>query len=149
MSDILIETKLVKDQQMNEEMNEQVNRAKESYFRWLDSFNRGDFAGMLDEMHFPHLRISGNNELQIWESLEDHELHLRGTSNRLIDENWKKTVSEDVTAVQCGSNKVHLAMKQYRVNTMNQSYNIFDTLWIFIFENGRWGVKFRSSYLSA
>ena len=149
MSDILIETKLVKDQQMNEEMNEQVNRAKESYFRWLDSFNRGDFAGMLDEMHFPHLRISGKNEVQIWESREDHELHLRGTSNRLIDENWIKTVSEDVTAVQCGSNKVHLAMKQYRVNTMNQSYNIFDTLWIFIFENGRWGVKFRSSYLSA
>ena len=52
MSDILIETKLVKDPQMNEEMNEQVNRAKESYFRWLDSFNRGDFAGMLDLLVF-------------------------------------------------------------------------------------------------
>ena len=130
-------------------MNEQVNRAKESYFRWLDSFNRRDFAGMLDEMHFPHLRISGKNELQIWESREDHELHLRGTRNKLIDENWQKTISEDVTSVQCGLNKVHLVMKQYRVNTMNQSYNIFDTLWVFIFENGRWGVKFRSSYLSA
>jgi len=130
-------------------MNEQVDGAKESYFRWLDSFNRRDFTGMLDEMHFPHLRISGKNELQIWENREEHELHLRGTSNRLVDENWKKTISENVTALQSGPNKVHLSMKQYRVNTMNQNYNIFDTLWIFILENGSWGVKFRSSYLSA
>ena len=68
---------------------------------------------------------------------------------KYIPENWKKTISENVTALQSGPNKVHLSMKQYRVNTMNQNYNIFDTLWIFILENGRWGVKFRSSYLSA
>tara|TARA_B100001013_G_scaffold336736_1_gene256249 strand:+ start:388 stop:810 length:423 start_codon:yes stop_codon:yes gene_type:complete len=127
-------------------MNNSVEEARESYFRWLKAFNSRDINGMLDEMHFPHIRISGRNKIQIWSSRDDQISRHDGMSERLYAEDWVETITSDLRAVREGPDKVHLAMKQYRRNRDGMDYNIFDTLWIFTRENGKWGVRFRPSY---
>ncbi len=101
---------------------------------------------MLDDMHFPQIGISGRNKIQIWNSQDDQISRHDGISERLYAEDRVETITSDLRAVHKGPHKVHLAMKQYRRNHEGMDYNIFDTLWIFIPENGKWGVRFRSSY---
>lgn len=127
-------------------MNNSVEEATESYYRWLHAFNSRDIDGMLEEMHFPHIRISGQNEIQVWNSRDDQIVRHDGMTERLRSEDWIQTVTSDLRAVQEGPDKVHLAMTQHRRNREGRNYNIFDTLWIFTREHGKWGVRFRSSF---
>ena len=52
-----------------------------------------------------------------------------------------------IKAIQSGPDKVHLTMVQSRIHRDGGEYNQFQTLWVFIRNGGRWGVKFRSSFL--
>ena len=46
-------------------MTKEVEKAKESYKRWLQGFNSRDRDAMVAEIHFPHLRLSGSNQIQV------------------------------------------------------------------------------------
>ena len=46
-----------------------------------------------------------------------------------------------------GQDKVHLAIKNHRINNSGDAYNSFDTLWIVTLAEDHWGIQFRSSYL--
>ena len=94
-------------------MGNSVEEASESGFRWLHAFKSGDINGMLDEMHFPHIRISGQNEIQIWNSRDDQIARHDGMTERLRSEDWIQTITSDLRAVQEGPDKVDLAMKQF------------------------------------
>ncbi len=47
-------------------MSDSVEQAKASFERWNAAFNARDMDGMIAEMHFPHRRLSGENEFQIY-----------------------------------------------------------------------------------
>ena len=49
-------------------MTKEVEEAKESYKRWLQGFNSRDRDAMVAELHFPHLRLSGSNQIQVWDT---------------------------------------------------------------------------------
>ena len=68
-------------------------------------------------------------------------------TQKLKEEGWVRTDSNFIEAIQEGPNKVHLTMIQSRIHSDGSEYNRFQTLWIFIYKNDRWGVKFRSSFL--
>ena len=68
---------------------------------------------MLDEMHFPHIRMSGQNEIRVWNSRVDQIARHGGMTERLHSEGWIQTITSDLSAVQEGPDKGHLAMKQY------------------------------------
>ena len=123
-----------------------ATEAIESYNRWLNAFNNRDVNGMLDEMHFPHVRITGESQIQMWKSRADHLIQLENMTDRLRAEGWRKTTTANLEAVQHGTKKVHLVMRQSRINSQGTSYNIFDTLLIFTEEEKRWVVRFRSSF---
>ena len=127
-------------------MDSSAKEAIESYNRWLNAFNNRNVNGMLDEMHFPHVRITGESRVQMWKTRADHLIQLEGMTDRLRTEGWRKTVTTNLEAVQQGTEKVHLVMRQSRINCQGVAYNTFDTLWIFTKENGNWGVRFRSSF---
>jgi hypothetical protein len=46
-----------------------------------------------------------------------------------------------------GDDKVHLAIKNHRIDKSGDIYNSFETLWIVTLDEGHWGIQFRSSYL--
>ena len=128
-------------------MTKEVEEAKESYKRWLQGFNSRDRDAMVAELHFPHLRLSGSNEIQVWDTAANINANFDEQTQKLKEEGWVRTDSNLINAIQEGSDKVHLTMIQSRIHSDGSEYNRFQTLWIFIRENDRWGVKFRSSFL--
>lgn len=104
---------------------------------------------MVAEMHLPHRRLSGENEFQVWETAHDFRA-TRGDNMTasLNAQGWDHTATTSIDAVQSGADKVHLAIKQSRRRADGTEYNAFPTLWIFTRIDGRWGVQFRSSFLS-
>ena len=128
-------------------MTKEVEEAKESYKRWLQGFNSRDRDAMVAELHFPHLRLSGSNQIQVWDTAANINANFDEQTQKLKEEGWVRTDSNMINAIQKGSDKVHLTMIQSRIHSDGSEYNRFQTLWIFIRENERWGVKFRSSFL--
>jgi hypothetical protein len=120
--------------------------AIDTFMRWTDGFNNRDTEAMLAEMHFPHMRLSGSN-FQMWQSPEDFARPQDAMTADLRAEGWHTTITKSIEAVQAGHEKVHLKIRQSRQHADGTEYNGFDTLWIFIKIDGKWGVQFRSSFL--
>ncbi len=130
-------------------MSDPIEQAKASFNRWNTAFNARDMDGMVAEMHFPHRRLSGENEFQVWETADDFRA-TRGENMTasLGAQGWDHTATTSIEAVQSSADKVHLAIQQSRRRADGTEYNAFPTLWIFTRIDGRWGVQFRSSFLS-
>ena len=130
-------------------MSDAIERAKASFSRWNTAFNARDMDAMVAEMHFPHRRLSGENEFQVGRTEDDFRA-TRGdnTTASLNAQAWGHTATTSIEAVQSGADKVHLAIIQSRRRADGSEYNAFPTLWIFTMINDRWGVQFRSSFLS-
>ena len=75
-------------------MKEAKDLAIDSFLRWSQAFNSRNIEGMLEEMHFPHYRLSGRNDVKIWETSEEHQIMLEDDTQKLIDENWEKTTTD-------------------------------------------------------
>ena len=121
--------------------------AIETFTRWAQAFNDRDADAMIVEMHFPHMRLAGN-EFQTWKTSEDFRAPQDSMTTMLREEGWHITVTKSIEAVQSSPEKVHLVIRQSRQHEDGTEYNGFDTLWIFTKIDGRWGVQFRSSFLA-
>ena len=128
-------------------MKDLANEAIASFRRWCIGFNTRDTEAQLAEMHFPHLRLA-QNKFQWWETPADYRAVQKENTRRLKEEGWHHTASLSITPVQVGVDKVHLTIRQSRQHEDGTEYNGFDTFWIFTRLNGRWGVRFRSSFLT-
>ena len=53
-------------------MTDVVEQAKASYDRYRIAFNTRDVEGMVAEMHFPHRRLPGGNEFEVWATADDY-----------------------------------------------------------------------------
>ena len=53
-------------------MSDAIEQAKASFERWNTAFNARDMDGTVAEMHFPHRRLSGDNEFQVWRTEDDY-----------------------------------------------------------------------------
>ena len=128
-------------------MNKSSSEALASFKRWASAFNLRDADAMIEEMHFPHIRLAGN-EFQTWVTAEDFRSPQDQMTKMLFDEGWHITVTKSVTTVQSSNQKVHLVIRQSRQRKDGTEYNGFDTMWVFTKIKGKWGVQFRSSFLA-
>lgn len=128
-------------------MKDPAEEAIASFRRWSIGFNSRDTEVQLAEMHFPHLRLA-QNRFQWWATSDDFRVVQEENTSRLKQEGWDHTTTVTVQPIQVGVDKVHLAIRQSRQHSDGTEYNGFDTLWIFTRRNGRWGVQFRSSFLT-
>ena len=120
--------------------------ALEAYRAWQQAFNERDTEGMLARMHFPHARLAGAG-LHVWESGDDFAAGQERMTARLEAEGWARTENVSAEVVHASEDKVHLSLRNARVDTDGNTYHAFNTLWIFTLIDGRWGVQFRSSYI--
>ena len=128
-------------------MNKSSSDALGSFKRWASAFNLRDADAMIEEMHFPHIRLAGN-EFQTWVTAEDFRDPQDQMTKMLLDEGWYVTVTKSITAVQSSDQKVHLVIRQSRQRKDGTEYNGFDTMWVFTKIKGKWGVQFGSSFLA-
>ena len=52
-------------------MSDSVEQAKASLERYEAANRAQDIEGMIANMHFPHRRLSGENQFQVWETADD------------------------------------------------------------------------------
>lgn len=128
-------------------MESPLREAIDSFTRWNNAFNSRNTEAQINEMHFPHLRLSGNR-FQLWRNAEDFRVAQEQVTKKLKEEGWHHTSSLSINPIQVGLHKVHLAIRQSRQYADGTEYNGFDTLWIFTKINEQWGVQFRSSFLT-
>ena len=128
-------------------MKDPAEEAIASFRRWSRGFNARDTEAQLAEMHFPHLRLA-QKKFQWWATPEEFSDVQEENTRRLEQEGWDHTATLSIRPIQVGADKVHLAIRQSRQHADGTEYNGFDTLWIFTKRNGRWGVQFRSSFLT-
>tara|TARA_B100000809_G_scaffold264600_1_gene320877 strand:+ start:74 stop:499 length:426 start_codon:yes stop_codon:yes gene_type:complete len=130
-------------------MTDSAEQAIAAFHRWNAAFNARDTDAMVAEMHFPHRRLNGQNQFEVWETASDF-VATRGENmtESLVAQGWHHTATTSIEAIQLGPNKIHLAINQSRRHADDTEYNAFPTLWLFTKIDGRWGVQFRSSFLS-
>ncbi len=124
-----------------------AEEAVASFRRWSAAFNARDTEAQLAEIHFPHLRLA-QTRFQWWDSADAFRAVQEEVTRRLHEEGWHHTATLSIHPVQVGVDKVHLAIRQSRQRADGTEYNGFDTLWVFTRIEGRWGVQFRSSFLT-
>ena len=119
-----------------------------AFHKWQAAWNAGDTETQISLMHFPHIRLDGNNRFQFYKTSNDFRTERQGDAARLNAEGWHHTSTLSIDAVQVGSEKVHVVARQSRQHADGIEYNGFDTLWIFTKIDDCWGVQFRSSFLT-
>lgn len=129
-------------------MIDSAQEAISAFHEWQDAWNTGNVETQISLMHFPHLRLAGNNKFQLYETPNDFRIARQDAIVKLNKEGWHHTSTLSIDAVQVGTEKVHIVARQSRQYADNTEYNGFDTLWIFTKIDGCWGVQFRSSFLT-
>jgi len=129
-------------------MSDPVAEATAAFERWHDAFNARDSAAQVAEMHFPHLRLTAANRFMEWATPAEFAASQDALTPNLRAEGWHHTVNVSIDAIQVGSNKVHFALRESRRHEDDSEYEGFDTFWIFTKIDDRWGLQFRSSFLS-
>lgn len=129
-------------------MMNQAQAAIDSFHRWNNAWNDGDVEKQIPEMHFPHVRLDGQNRFNTLETPDDFRAQQPGIKARLEEEKWHRTSTISIHPAQAGPEKVHLIIRQSRQHADGTEYHGFDTLWIFTKIDGRWGAQCRSSFLS-
>ena len=129
-------------------MSDSVVQATASLQRWFTAFNACDVEGMIADTHFPHRRLSGENDFELFETADDFRANHEKTLVTRNAQGWGYNTAKAIEGVQSGPDKVHLAFTQSRCRPDGTEYHAFPTLWIFTKIDGRWGVQFRSSFLS-
>lgn len=127
-------------------MSDPASDLTKSFKRYLHAFNQRDVEGLLAEMHFPHMRLV-DDVFQRWETSDGMAEMEEFVTKSLKSEGWHTSEAKLIEAVQVGPEKVHLANRMSRLKEDGTEYNTFDTPWIFTKVDGRWGVRFRSSFL--
>ena len=129
-------------------MNNSEKEAIETALLWNEEgFNKRDRKISVDLMHFPHVRL-WNNQFSIFNSEEEFLKGFDLQTQKLEQEGWTHTVTKDIQAVQSDESKVHLLLLQSRRNKNDIEIENFQTLWIMTKIDGKWGIKFRSSFVA-
>mgnify|MGYP001160772128 FL=1 len=129
-------------------MTNYTQDAVTAFHKFNDAWNDGDVETQISLMHFPHIRLSGNNDFESFKTEDDFRVAQINVPAILEAEGWHHTSTLSIDGVQSGPGKVHLVIRQSRQDEKGIEYNGFETLWIFTKIGERWGVQFRSSFLS-
>ena len=110
---------------------------------YLLTFNNKDLAGWERTYHFPHYRLaSGKMSVLEKAGLRDSTKVFTG----LIASGWDYSKWDHRNVVQASDNKVHVDTKFTRYRKDGSKVASYESLYVLTKEDGRWGVKLRSSF---
>lgn len=107
---------------------------------YIAAYNARDESAFVATLHFPHVRIAGD-EVRVFRGIVEymHELQLtRG--------GWDYSTWTDRRIVQSSAAKVHVAARFTRYRAGGIPVGSYDSLYVIVLRNGRWGILARSSY---
>ena len=111
--------------------------------RYLDALNAQDSDAMRDCFHFPHHRFAGGRA-EVFETAQDYGID--NFRKRTDTGGWAHTKWDRRKMVHGDENKVHFDVQFTRYRGDDSVLGVYKSLWIVTHEDGKWGVKARSSY---
>jgi hypothetical protein len=109
---------------------------------YVDAFTARDLERSRAVLNYPSVRLA-SGRLHTWERPEDYVVPW----DQLADhEGWHHSTLDEVTVIQAGADKVHLAATFSRYREDGTCYASHQALWVVTLVDGHWGIQFRSSY---
>jgi hypothetical protein len=122
-------------------------RVSAAVFQVLDeymaTFNAKDLKGWEDTYQFPHYRLAGGKMSVLEKAGLRDSVKVFG---ELQKAGWDHSQWDHRNIVQASADKVHVDTRFSRFRADGSLIGHYESLYILTKENGRWGVKFRSSY---
>jgi len=110
---------------------------------YMSSFNARDLKAHYATYHFPHYRLASGKITVLEKSdLTNNDKFL----DKFIQGGWHHSAWEHRNIVQASKDKVYADTKFLRYRADGTVIGTYESLYIVTKEDGRWGVKFRSSY---
>ena len=108
---------------------------------YMNTFNAKNAKTWQETYHFPHYRFASGKMSVLETATLDSIVFIR-----LKQSGWDHSKWDHRNIVQASNDKVHVDTKFSRFRADNSLIGVYESLYIVTKENGRWGVKFRSSY---
>lgn len=122
-------------------------KVKTEVFRVLDefmrSFNARDRKAHYATYHFPHYRLA-SGKMTVLEGPETSDT--TQFLERMVQSGWHHSQWDHRNIVQASENKVHVDTQFTRYKADGSKIKTYESLYILTYENGRWGIKMRSSF---
>ncbi len=107
---------------------------------YIAAYNARDEPAFVATLHFPHVRIAGDR-VRTFAGVADYMRELE-----LERGGWDYSTWTDRRVVQSGAAKVHIAARFTRYRAGGVPVGSYDSLYVVVLRNGRWGILARSSY---
>ena len=109
---------------------------------YMEAWNRKDLAAWERTFHFPHYRLaSGRMNVLAKPGMQDTVRVWAAAGS-----DWHHSKWERRRIISSSPDKVHVDTKFTRYRADGSKIGTYDSLYIVTKEDGRWGVKLRSSY---
>ncbi len=113
---------------------------------FMSSFSNSDPTGHAATYHVPHFRLA-RGRMSSWETREDVVVAHGRIFKNLNDSEWHHSDWLEREIISIDEGKAHVATRVGRFREDGSEIVSFKSLYILIKIEGRWGIKFRSSYL--
>ena len=108
---------------------------------YQDAWNKRDVVAWELTYHFPHYRLAGGTMTVLDRpGLQDLSKFYSARPD------WHHSASDHRRIIHLSEDKVHIDTKFTRYRADGSKIETFESLYIVTKENGRWGVKMRSSF---
>jgi hypothetical protein len=120
--------------------------------RYMDALNALDLEAHVATYHFPHFRLAGG-VLRVWQTPGEAMPALalppearRSSMREALHPDWARSVWVKRDIVQGDATKIHVATRFARLRADGSEISAYDSLYVVTHENGRWGIRGRSSF---
>jgi hypothetical protein len=109
---------------------------------YMSAWNRQDLVAWELTFQFPHYRLASGRMTVLERPGMQDAARIRAS----IGADWHHSKWDRRRIISASPDKVHVDTKFTRYRADNSTIGTFESLYILTKENGRWGVKLRSSY---
>ena len=113
---------------------------------FMRSFSASDAAGHVDTYHFPHHRLA-RGVMNRWETRDEALRDHIALFQTLPESGWNRSEWVQRKVVTATASKVHVDTRFRRLRADGSVIGTYDSLYVLIKRDGRWGVALRSSFL--
>lgn len=113
---------------------------------FMEAFNARDVSAWAGTLSYPHVRVA-SDDVVVWDTeaefVEAHTGHFERFSERF---DWARSEWDAIEVVQVSENAANVGLTFSRYNAEGDVTSTFNTLYLVTNDDGRWGIRARSSF---
>src|SRR5215813_13116698 len=113
---------------------------------FYDAFNRQDARAEERTYHFPHYRLASGRMSVLDAPGAETQAWMNGTYKTFRESGWDHTAWDRRRIIHLSESKVHVDAEFTRYRKDGSVIGTYESLYILTKEEGRWGIKMRSSF---